>query len=192
MIDHNRPGRRDVSGTSTVAAGRKSHRPGAFLSGVRALMLGGATLTTGLVAGVFYAYSVSVDPGLAAQSDASYIATMQEINERIQNPLFFASFIGAVLFLLAALVVHLPRLRSSRFLLISLACLLYVAGGFLLTAFVNVPMNDQLATVDPEAPARVLSRAREAYEGPWNFWNGVRTILSTMAFLSLIGACMRR
>jgi uncharacterized membrane protein len=192
MIDHNHPGRHDVSSTSTVAASRESHQPGAFLSGVRALTLGGATLTTGLVAGVFYAYSVSVDPGLAAQSDASYVATMQEINERIQNPLFFASFIGAVLFLLAALVVHLPRLRSSRFLLISLACLLYIGGGFLLTAFINVPMNDQLATVDPEAPALVLSRAREAYEGPWDFWNGVRTIFSTMAFLSLIGACMRR
>jgi uncharacterized membrane protein len=192
MIDHNHPGRHDVSSTSTVAASRKSHQPGAFLSGVRSLMLGGATLTTGLVAGVFYAYSVSVDPGLAAQSDASYVATMQEINERIQNPLFFASFIGAVLFLLAALVVHLPRLRSSRFLLISLACLLYIGGGFLLTAFINVPMNNQLATVDPEAPALVLSRAREAYEDPWDFWNGVRTIFSTMAFLSLIGACMRR
>jgi uncharacterized membrane protein len=181
-----------MSSTSTVAASRKSLRPGTLLSGLRALMLMGATLTTGLVAGVFYAYSVSVDPGLAAQSDASYIATMQEINERIQNPLFFASFIGAVLFLLAALVVHLPRLRSGRFLLISLACLLYIGGGFLLTAFINVPMNNQLATVDPEAPALVLSRAREAYEGPWDFWNGVRTIFSTVAFLSLIGACMRR
>ena len=181
----------NVSRTSTVAASRKSAGPGAILSGIRALLLGGATLATGLVAGVFYAYSVSVDPGLAAQSDASYVATMQEINERIQNPLFFASFFGAVLFPLAALVVHLPRLRSGRFLLISLACLLYIGGGFLLTAFVNVPMNDQLATVDPEAPARVLSRAREAYEGPWNFWNGVRTVFSTLSFVALIGACLR-
>jgi uncharacterized membrane protein len=164
--------------------------PGTFLSGVRALLIGGATLATGLVAGVFYAYSISVVLGLAAQSDASYVSTMQEINERIQNPLFFASFIGAVLFLLAALVVHLPRVWSGRFLVISLACLLYIGGGFLLTAFINVPMNDQLATVDPEAPARVLSRAREAYEDPWNFWNGVRTVFSTLAFLALIGACL--
>ena len=104
------------------------------------------------MAGVFYAYSVSVDPGLAAQSDASYVATMQEINERIQNPLFFASFVGAVLFLLAALVLHLPRPRSGRFLLISLACVLYIGGGFLLTAFVNVPMNDQLASRRPRRP----------------------------------------
>jgi uncharacterized membrane protein len=142
------------------------------------------------VAGVFYAYSVSVDPGLAAQSDSSYVATMQEINERIQNPLFFASFFGALLFLLAALVVHLPRLRSGRFLLILLACVLYIGGGFLLTAFINVPMNDQLATVDSEAPARALSQAREAYEGPWDFWNGVRTIFSTLSFVALTGACL--
>ena len=192
MIDHNHQGRHNMSSTSTVAASRKSLRPGTFLSGVRALLLGGATLTTGLVAGVFYAYSVSVDPGLAAQSDASYIATMQEINERIQNPLFFASFFGAGLFLLAALALHLPRLRSGRFLLISLACLLYIGGGFLLTAFINVPMNDQLATIDPEAPARVLSQAREAYEGPWDFWNGIRTIFSTLSFAALIWACLLR
>jgi uncharacterized membrane protein len=192
MIDHDHQGRHNVSSTSTVAASRKSPRPGTFLSGVRALLLGGATLTTGLVAGVFYAYSVSVDPGLAAQTDASYVATMQEINERIQNPLFFASFFGAVLFLLAALVVHLPRLRSGRFLLISLACLLYIGGGFLLTAFINVPMNNQLATVDSEAPARILSQAREAYEGPWDFWNGIRTIFSTLSFAALIWASLLR
>ena len=190
MIGHNYPGRHNVSSTSTVGANRKSLRPGTLLSGVRALMLGGATLTTGLVAGVFYAYSVSVDLGLAAQSDASYVATMQEINERIQNPLFFASFFGAVLFLLAALVLHLPRLRSGCFLLISLACLLYIGGGFLLTALINVPMNDQLAAVDPDAPARVLSQARDAYEGPWDFWNRIRTIFSTLSFVVLIGACL--
>ena len=68
--------------------------------------------------------------------------------------------------------------------------MLYIGGGFLLTAFINVPMNDQLATVDPEAPARVLAQARDAYEGPWDFWNGVRTVFSTLAFLALIGACL--
>jgi uncharacterized membrane protein len=161
-------------------------------SGARALTLGLATLSTGLVAGVFYAYSVSVDLGLAAQPDASYVATMQEINDRIQNPLFFASFFGAVLFVLAALVVHLPGRGSGRFRLIALACLLYIVGGFLLTAFVNVPMNDRLAAIDPDAPARVLSQARDAYEGPWDFWNGVRAVFSTLSFAALVCACLLR
>ena len=165
--------------TLTGSVGGEAAGPRSFLSVFRALVLGGATLTTGLVAGVFYAYAVSVELGLAAQPDGSYVATMQEINDRIQNPVFFASFFGAVLFLLAALVMHLPRLRSGRFRLILLACLLYIGGGFLLTAFVNVPMNDRLAAVDPDAPARVLAGARAVYEDPWNLWNGVRTVFST-------------
>jgi uncharacterized membrane protein len=69
---------------------------------------------------------------------------------------------------------------------------LYIGGSLLLTSFVNVPMNNQLAAVDPDAPARVLAEARDAYEGPWDFWNGVRTVFSTLAFLALIGACLLR
>jgi len=163
-----------------------------LLSAVRALTLAGATLTTGLVAGVLYAYAVSVDLGLAVQPDESYVATMQAINEKIQNPVFFASFFGAVLFSLAALAAHFPRPRSGRLPLIALACVLYIGGGFLLTASINVPLNDQLAAVDPDAPARVLAAARQAYEGPWDFWNTVRTVFSTLAFLALVVACLVR
>jgi hypothetical protein len=43
-------------------------------------------------------------------------------------------------------------------------------------------------TLNPEAPARALPEARNAYEGPWNFWHGVRTAFSTLAFLALICA----
>ncbi len=49
---------------------------------------------------------------------------MQAINESIENPLFFASFFGAVLFLLVALVAHFRRARSRRFWLVALACAL--------------------------------------------------------------------
>jgi uncharacterized membrane protein len=168
-------------------------RPTAFGSAVRAITLACATLTTGLVAGVYYAYTVSVNLGLAGQPDASYVATMQAINERIENPLFFASFFGAALFPLAALAAHYSRRpRSGRFWLVALACVLYIGGGFLLTMFVNVPMSYQLAAVDPDAPARVLAEARDAYEGPWNFWNGVRAVFTTLAFVTLLGACLLR
>ena len=161
-------------------------------SAVRTLTLALATLVTGLVAGVFYAYAISVNLGLAAQPDASYVATMQAINARIQNPLFFASFFGAVLFLLATLAAHIPRPRSGRFWLVALACALYIVGCFLLTVFVNVPLNEELARVAADASPDELSGARAAYEDPWNFWNGVRTVFSSMAFLALIGACLLR
>jgi uncharacterized membrane protein len=167
-------------------------RPTARGSAVRILTLALATLTTGFVAGVFYAYVVSVTLGLTAQPDASYVATMQAINERIQNPLFFASFFGAVLFLLATLAAHSPRPRSGRFWLVALACLLYVGGGFLLTVFVNVPLNEELARVAADASPGELARARAEYEGPWNLWNGVRAVFSSLAFLALVCACVLR
>ena len=178
--------------TSIETVSHGAPRPTALGSAVRALTLAGATLTTGLIAGVFYAYAVSVNLGLAAQPDASYVATMQAINERIQNPTFFFSFFGAALFLLAALASHYRRPRSGRFRLIALACALYIGGGFLLTVFVNVPMNEELARVSAGASPGELARARAAYEGVWNFWNGVRTVFSILAFLALVGACLLR
>jgi uncharacterized membrane protein len=178
--------------SQTEAVSQQAPLSAAVGSAVRVLSLAGATLTTGLVAGVFYAYAVSVTLGLAAQPDASYVATMQAINERIQNSLFFLSFFGAVLFLLAALAVHLPRPRLGRFWLIALASALYVGGGFLLTVVVNVPLNEELARVVGDASAGELARARAAYEGPWNFWNGVRTVFSILAFVVLVGACLLR
>ena len=160
-------------------------------STVRALTLARATLTTGLVAGVYYAYTVSVNLGLAAQPDASYVATMNAINERIENPLFFLTFFGAASFRSqrsgALPAAPLGPLLASRF-----GLMLYIGGSFLLTSFVNVPMNNQLAAVDLGAPARVLADARDAYEGPWDFWNGVRAVFSMLAFLALIGACLLR
>lgn len=170
----------------------KAPRPTAFVSTFRNFTLAGATLTTGLIAGVFYAYACSVNLGLAAQPDAEYVATMQAINERIQNPVFFLSFFGAVLSLLLALAVHSPQPRSGRFWLVALACALYVGGGFLLTAFVNVPMNEELARVAADASLGELAHARSEYEGPWNFWNGVRAVFSSLAFLALVGACLLR
>jgi uncharacterized membrane protein len=181
-----------MSRASIEAVSHEAPRPTALGSAVRALTLAGATLTTGLIAGVFYAYAVSVNLGLAAQPDASYVATMQAINERIQNPTFFFSFFGAALFLLAALASHYRRPRSVRFRLIALACALYIGGGFLLTAFVNVPMNEELAHVSAGASAGELASARATYEGPWDFWNGVRTVFSILAFLALVGACLLR
>jgi uncharacterized membrane protein len=159
---------------------------------IRDFTLAGAVLTTGLMAGVFYAFAVSVNLGLAERPDASYVAAMNEINEKIQNPLFFLGFFGAVVFPVAALVAHLPRRRSGRYRLIVLACALYVGGSFLVTALANVPLNEELARVATDAPASELARARAAYEGPWNFWNNVRVLFSVAAFVALIWAGLLR
>ncbi len=93
--------------------------------------------------------------------------------------------------LLLALVAHAPQPRSRRFVLIALACVLYIGGGFMVTFLVNVPMNEELAHVGEASPV-ALAQVRAGYEGPWNFWNGVRTVFSSLAFVALIGAGLLR
>jgi uncharacterized membrane protein len=157
----------------------------------RPLTLALATLTTGLISGFFYAYACSVTLGLALLPDEQYIEAMQAINATVRNEVFAFSFFGAVVSLLSALAVHVSQLRSRRFLLIALATVLYIGGCFMVTFLVNVPMNEELARVGEVGPA-ALAHIRAEYEGPWNFWNGVRTVFSSMALLALIGACLSR
>jgi uncharacterized membrane protein len=159
----------------------------------RPLALTLATLTTGLVSGFFYAYACSVTLGLALLSDGQYIEAMQAINATVRNGVFAFSFFGAVVSLLLALAVHALRPRSRRFVFVALAAVLYIGGGFVVTFLVNVPMNEELARVSVgELGPAALERVREGYEGPWNFWNGVRTVFSTLAFLALICASLSR
>ena len=76
-------------------------------------------------------------------------------------------------------------------MLIALATVLYIGGGFMATFLVNVPMNEELARVG-EVGRVALAQIRADYEGPWNFWNGVRTVFSSLALLALIAACLSR
>jgi uncharacterized membrane protein len=159
----------------------------------RPLTLTLATLTTGLIAGFFYAYASSVTLGHALLPDEQYIQAMQAINATVRNGVFAFSFFGAVVSLLLTLAVHAPRPRSRRFVLVALAAVFYIGGAFMVTFLINVPMNEELARVSVgELGPAALERVREGYEGPWNFWNGVRTVFSTLAFLALIGACLSR
>ncbi len=128
---------------------------------------------------------------LALLPDEQYVEAMQAINATVRNGFFAFGFFGAVLSLLLVLAAHAPRPRSRRFLLVALAAVLYIGGGFVVTFLVNVPMNEELARVGALGPA-ALAQVRAQYEGPWSFWNGVRTVFSSLAFVALIGACLSR
>jgi hypothetical protein len=92
----------------TVHDGIDTGRPVRLALGSRAagLTLGAALLTTGLMAGVYYDWAVSVMPGLARTDDRTFVYVMQEITEAIQNPVFFLGFFGAPLLTLGALLLE--------------------------------------------------------------------------------------
>ena len=159
---------------------------------VRPLSLGLATLTTGLIAGFFYAYACSVTLGTARLDDAGYIATMQAINATVRNPLFAFSFFGALLSLGLTAGIHVRHGWTPRARLTLLAFALYALGAFAPTLGVSVPLNEQLAQVELAGTVETLARARREYEANWNVWNAVRTVCSTIAFILLIAAPFTR
>ncbi|MGV9454935.1 anthrone oxygenase family protein [Streptomyces sp. NPDC003635] len=135
----------------------------------RTATLTAATITTGLLAGTFYAFACAVMPGLARSEDEVYVEVMRDINEVIQNPVFLLSFLGAPV--LTGLAAWQLRRDRRRWWVWAAAAANTLA--LLLTFAVNIPLNDALA--GPGDP----SELREDFEGAWVAWNVVRGVLVT-------------
>ena len=134
-----------------------------------------AVLGSGLMAGVFFAFSTSVMKALGRLAPAEGMAAMQSINIVIVNPLFLMVFLGTAGVCLAVAVLALTHWdRRSAFLLAGAA--LYLIGSILVTAVFNVPMNNVLATATP-ADAK-SAELWINYLSDWTFWNHIRTVAS--------------
>jgi len=139
---------------------------------------------SGLMAGLFYAYTCSVNPGLGKLPDAGYLAAMQSINRAILNPVFLLVFMGALFILPIGTWRLFSPQASTPFYLMLAASLLYAIGVFGVTMTANVPLNDKLNAFNvAAASADELARMRSVFEGPWNVWNLVRTIAAILSFL---------
>jgi uncharacterized membrane protein len=129
-----------------------------------------ARLLAGLLAGVFFAYSVSVMPALRAMNDDTFVAVMNRINVVIVNPVFLLVFLGA-----PALTVALLGWERGPWALIAAA--LAVVTLVVTIAF-NIPLNNALLD----------GGTRQAFENPWTTWNIVRTFTGTASLLCLLEA----
>lgn len=150
-----------------------------------------AGTTTALMAGIFYAFSCSVNLGLGRLSDTEYLTAFQSINRSIQNPIFFIPFFGAPLLLALSAWLSYRQPAPVRFWLLAAASLVYWVGSLGVTVLGNIPLNEQLDSVRVlSASADELARHRAQFEGPWNRLNTVRTLSSTLAVLLCILACL--
>ncbi|HEY5854713.1 MAG TPA: anthrone oxygenase family protein [Aldersonia sp.] len=141
-----------------------------------------AAVTTGLLAGLFYAYCYSVMRALAGADDRTFVDVMQRINVAIVNPWFLVCFLGSLGFTAAAAVAHL---RGDRTMLAWVAAALVLnLAGFAVTVAGNVPLNNRLAAVDLDHTADLVA-VRAQFETAWVRWNVVRTVLHTAAFVAL-------
>lgn len=156
---------------------------------MKKLILALTTLTTGLVAGVYYGFSVAVNPVFARLPDVQYIRAMQEINDAIQNPFFAAIFFGAPLLLGLVTALLARPARNQQFGLVLAATLVFWVGSLGVTVAGNIPLNEQLASYSPGSTSSATT-VRQQFARPWNRWHQVRTVASTLALALLLGACL--
>jgi uncharacterized membrane protein len=142
-----------------------------------------ATISMGLVAGVFGLYAHTVMPGLAKTDDRTFVGAFQALDRAIINPWFIGGeFVGALLLTLVAAVAHIGEEALPW---IAVALLLYAATS-LITIRVNVPLNDRIkAAGDPDSIADLAAVRAEFDEARWVRWNLVRVVSSTLAFALL-------
>jgi uncharacterized membrane protein len=134
----------------------------------RVLVTTVATVGSGLVAGVFVAFSVAVMPALRRRPAAEGVAVMQEVNRVIVNPVFLLLFLGTGAVAAVAAVLD-PRAAAGA--------VLYAVGSIGLTAVANIPLNNALEADGEPVWARYSTR--------WTAWNHVRALVTTAATAAL-------
>ncbi|MEM9562155.1 MAG: anthrone oxygenase family protein [Actinomycetota bacterium] len=99
------------------------------------------------------------------------IAAMQAMNASVRNAVFFPSFFLTPIVLggTALLARASGNRRASSFF--AAGAVVYLFGGLILTATVNVPMNEDLATVVVPDSATAAADIWDDYSGRWQVYN---------------------
>ncbi|MBE1593509.1 putative membrane protein [Nonomuraea angiospora] len=149
------------------------------MEGMRIAALMAATLSMGLVAGVFGLYAHTIMPGLGRTDDRTFVGAFQALDRAIINPWFMGGgFLGALLFTILAAVAYLGRPALPWIV----AALVLYAITVVITLAVNVPLNDAMKAAGDPGHIDVAA-VREAFgEMRWRSWNLVRVVASTTAF----------
>ncbi|MFK7959849.1 MAG: DUF1772 domain-containing protein [Phycisphaerales bacterium] len=150
-----------------------------------ALCIAGAA-SSGIAAGVCFAFSNFVMPGLRRTPPSGGMEAMQAINRAVYNPLFMVGFLGStavgVVALIVALIAPIATDDAHVSTWLAIAGLLQVLGIFVVTAAGNVPLNNRLdrtAPHDPLAPALWAHYLRV-----WTNWNHLRTVAGGLAAIA--------
>lgn len=142
-------------------------------------------LLNALATGFFFAWSVSVILGTKKVSEITYLETMQNINREILNPVFFIIFFGSLITLI--ITSYLQFNNKPVFWLVLASTIIYLIGTFGITAFGNVPLNNELDVLNITKLSLIeLKNFRTYYESTWNQYHDIRTISNMISFILLL------
>jgi uncharacterized membrane protein len=142
-----------------------------------------AALGSGLIGGIFFAFSAFVMKALARLRPDHGIAAMQSINVTVLNRWFLAPFFGTAAACIVLALSSLSAWREPAALFRLLGSGLYLVGTMLVTIVGNVPQNDALAAVGAESAEGERRWAR--FVPTWTRWNTVRSLASIAAAAAL-------
>jgi uncharacterized membrane protein len=144
----------------------------------RASTLLAATITMGLVAGVFALYAHTIMPGLRKTGDRTFVAAFQQIDRAIINPWFMTAFGGA---LVLTLLAGIANRGTGALPWIAVAFGLYLVA-VIVTIAVNVPLNDAIKAAGDPNHIDVAQVRAQFQETRWAAWNLLRVATTTPAF----------
>jgi uncharacterized membrane protein len=143
------------------------------------VLLWAAALSSGLIAGVYFAFSGFIMQAFSKIDTAQSIAAMNAINETILRSLFMPLFFGSTIISVLLMIVAFNKWGEAGSVLMLLAGAIYFIGMFVCTVLFNVPLNNMLAVVDPSSvdAQQIWSR----YLNTWTYWNHLRTVCSLVS-----------
>lgn len=156
----------------------------------RAIVLIASTISTGLLAGVYYSYAVSVMPALNQVDDRAAVDVMQRINVVIVNPVFMLSFLGAPVVTAVIAGMLFGKDMPSVLAGVGAAAVLNIVGTLVSFAF-NIPLNNQLDAAGKAVSIADPTNVWSDFITSWVRWNIVRGLAHTAAFGSLIWALVQ-
>jgi uncharacterized membrane protein len=148
-------------------------------SSIITVLLWAAALGSGLVAGIYFAFSAFIMQAFDKIDATHSIAAMNSINKTILRslfmPLFFSSSIVSVLLIIVA-IAHWSEAGSGLTLI---AGAVYFIGMFVCTVLFNVPLNNSLARPSSTSDDALLVWSH--YLATWTRWNHLRTVSSLLS-----------
>ncbi|MBY3463956.1 DUF1772 domain-containing protein [Rhizobium laguerreae] len=147
-----------------------------------------AAIGSGLVAGIFFAFSTFIMTAFSRIPTEQGIAAMNSINVTIVRSPFMGLFVPTAILCLVIAVLTLIDWRGGASFLMLAGAGLYIFAAFLSTIIFNVPMNDALAKVGGNGTEAV--QLWTTYLRVWTWWNHVRTIASLLPSAAFVRALM--
>lgn len=148
------------------------------------VLLWTAALSSGLMAGVYFAFSGFIMQAFGKINTVQSIAAMNAINKTILRSLFMPLFFGSALVSVFLIIIALAQWGETGVELTLMAGAVYFVGMFVCTVLFNVPLNNSLARLDPSSVN--AHHVWSHYSKTWTYWNHVRTVSSLVTCILCI------